>query len=52
LNRRNEERVLHIRNPLPKMMKMMQVRRTRGILATAAAVVAMLKKVLNMKKVP
>jgi hypothetical protein len=44
--------VLHLRNPLTKMTKMMPASRTGGILATAAVAVAMLKKVLNMKKVP
>jgi hypothetical protein len=52
LKRRGEERVLHLQNPLPKMTKLMPVRRTEGILATAAAAAAMLKKVLNKKRVP
>jgi hypothetical protein len=34
------------------MTKMMPVRQIEGILATAAAAVAMLKKVLIMKRVP
>jgi hypothetical protein len=52
LKRIGEERVLHLQNPLPKMTKMMPARRTEGILVRAAVVVAMLKKVLGMKRVP
>jgi hypothetical protein len=51
LRRRREERVLHLRNPLPKMMKMRPPTQTRRILATTAAAAAMLKKVPNMKKI-
>jgi hypothetical protein len=49
LKKRGEENVLHLQNPLPKMT--MPAGRMEGTLAIVAAVVMMLKKALNMKKV-
>jgi hypothetical protein len=48
---RGEEKVLHLWNPLPKMMKMRPPTQMGRILATAAATAAMLKKIPNTKKI-
>jgi hypothetical protein len=55
LKRRSEERALHRQSLLPKMRMMKAQTQTGTILAkmmaTAAAVAATLKKILNMRKV-
>jgi hypothetical protein len=52
LKRRSEGRASHRQSLLPKMKMMKLQTRTRKVLATAAAVAATLKTILNMKKVP
>jgi hypothetical protein len=52
LKRRNEGRASHYQSLLPKMKMMKLQTRTGKVPATAAAVAATLKTILNMKNVP
>jgi hypothetical protein len=52
LKRRSEGRASHRRSLLPKTKMMKLQTRTGKVLATVAVVVATLKTILNMKKVP